>query len=184
MSDSRPRVLYTDHGFPDVETERALVEAAGGELVVAQTGATLDTLHMSDFDMPIYSIDREKVDGVPSPAQRFLDAISVADGLVISFAEHNGSFTAAFKNVFDWASRIEGKVYQSKPLLALSTAPGPRGGQSVLEHAVAQAPFRGAANVVSFSLPKFGENFTEDGLAGDHGDGLAKAIGTFIATLS
>ena len=32
----RPRVVITDHGYPHVETERELVEAAGGELVVAQ----------------------------------------------------------------------------------------------------------------------------------------------------
>lgn len=38
------RVLYTDHGFPDVATERALVEAAGGDLVVAQCRTAEDVI--------------------------------------------------------------------------------------------------------------------------------------------
>ena len=36
MENSIPRVVYTDHGFPDVATEQALIEAAGGTLTVAQ----------------------------------------------------------------------------------------------------------------------------------------------------
>jgi D-3-phosphoglycerate dehydrogenase len=32
----RPRVVYTDFGFPDISVERAIVEEAGGELVPAQ----------------------------------------------------------------------------------------------------------------------------------------------------
>ncbi len=38
------RVLYTDHGFPDVATERALIEAAGGALVTAQCRTPEDVI--------------------------------------------------------------------------------------------------------------------------------------------
>ena len=33
---ARPRVVITDHGFPNVEPERAVLDAAGADLVVAQ----------------------------------------------------------------------------------------------------------------------------------------------------
>jgi D-3-phosphoglycerate dehydrogenase len=37
-------VVYTDHGFPDVATERALIEAAGGTLTVAQCETANDVI--------------------------------------------------------------------------------------------------------------------------------------------
>ena len=56
-------------------------------------------LDLNDFEMPIYSIDREKKDGIPELAYRFKDSLKKADGIIISFAEHNGAYTVAFKNI-------------------------------------------------------------------------------------
>jgi NAD(P)H-dependent FMN reductase len=78
---------------------------------------------------------------------------------VISFAEHNGAYSTAFKNIFDWTSRINAKTFQEKQTLLLSTSPGPRGGGSVLEIAKNRFPFQGAVVKGSFSLPSFYENF-------------------------
>ncbi len=57
--------------------------------------------------MPIYSEDRENDGGIPDQAQRFLKIIQDADGIILSLAEHNGSYTSAFKNILDWTSRQE-----------------------------------------------------------------------------
>jgi len=116
-------------------------------------------MDLNDYEMPIYSSDREEADGVPPEAQAFLDAIGSADALVMSFAEHNGNFTAAFKNTFDWASRVNGKVYQDKPVIMMATSPGQRGGASVLAAASSGAPFFGADLVGTFSLPSFQNTF-------------------------
>ncbi|MFT6656713.1 MAG: NAD(P)H-dependent FMN reductase, partial [Marinomonas primoryensis] len=78
-------------------------------------GAEITVLDLNDFDMPIFSEDIEKSAGVPVQAQAFVDAIAQTDVIVVSFAEHNGSYSAAYKNIFDWASRIEKAVYQNKP---------------------------------------------------------------------
>ena len=127
--------------------------------------AEIDMLDLNDFEMPIYSIDREHSSGVPSLAQRFLDRLAWADRVIISFAAHNGAYTVAFKNVFDWASRIETKLYQGKPLLMLSTSPGGRGGASVLKLASERAGFQGGEVRATFSLPRFEQAFSEaDGL--------------------
>lgn len=124
--------------------------------------ADVDVLDLNDYEMPIYSLERQQTDGFPEPAQRFLDEIESADGLVISFAEHNGSYSVAWKNVYDWASRIDVKVYQGRPVAMFSTAPGPRGGRGVLEHAALVAPFFGADVVGSLSIPRFADNFDRD----------------------
>ena len=119
----------------------------------------VEVLDINDFEIPLYSEDREKEIGQPEKAKNFIRKIKDADGIVISFAEHNGSFTAAYKNLFDWASRIEQKVYQNKPALFLSTSPGPSGASSVLKSAETSAPFWGADLRGTFSLPSFYDNF-------------------------
>jgi len=92
-------------------------------------------------------------------AKAFLDKISTADILVVSLAENNGNYSVAFKNVFDWCSRINGKVFQEKPMLLMATSPGGRGGASVLEIAKSNFPRFGAILKGTFSLPSFNDNF-------------------------
>ncbi|MDK1288192.1 NADPH-dependent FMN reductase [Pseudoalteromonas umbrosa] len=121
--------------------------------------AEVEILDLNDFEMPIYSIDREKEHGIPEQAQRFYDKVGGADAIVISFAEHNGSYTAAYKNIFDWVSRIDMKVYQNTPMLLLATSPGPGGAQSVLNTAVNSAPYFAADVKAHLSIPSFFDNF-------------------------
>lgn len=109
--------------------------------------------------MPIFSTDKEADNGIPQLAHDFYSKLGTADLIVISFAEHNGAYSAAFKNIFDWTSRINAKTFQEKQTLLLSTSPGPRGGSSVLEIAKNRFPFQGALVKGSFSLPSFYENF-------------------------
>ncbi len=109
--------------------------------------------------MPIYSMDKESATGIPQLAQDFYAKIGNSDLIIISFAEHNGAYSAAFKNIFDWISRINGKTFQEKLMLLLSTSPGPRGGATVLEIAKNRFPFQGGVVKGSFSLPSFSTNF-------------------------
>lgn len=86
--------------------------------------ADVTLLDIHDLEMPIFSEEREKESGIPAFAHDFYQAIGEADAIVISFAEYNGSYTSAYKNLFDWASRIDMKVYQDKPMIMLATSPG------------------------------------------------------------
>ena len=137
---------------------KALATYAANQL----PNGTVQVLDLNEFELPLFSEDTEKAIGKPENAQRFFDAIGSADALVISFAEHNGSYAAAYKNIFDWASRIDVKVFQNKPAIFLATSPGQRGAQSVLQSAIGSAPFFGANVVGSFSLPKFYDHFDVD----------------------
>jgi len=98
--------------------------------------------------------------GIPSAVLDFAKKMSNADLVLLSLAEHNGAYTAAFKSLFDWVSRIpERKVFDNKPLLLMATSPGARGGASVLEIAAARFPRDGAQLLGVFSLPAFYDNF-------------------------
>lgn len=123
--------------------------------------ASVEVLDLNDYEMPIFSMDRETATGIPTLANDFYAKLGTADLLVISFAEHNGAYSTAFKNIFDWISRIHAQTFQEKQTLIMATSPGPRGGSSVLEIAKNRFPFQGADVQGSFSLPNFHDNFDQ-----------------------
>ncbi|MCV9930676.1 NAD(P)H-dependent oxidoreductase [Flavobacterium sp. LS1R47] len=123
------------------------------------SNASVEVLDLNDFAMPLFSVDVEKEIGQHPKAKVFLEKLAKADILVVSMAENNGNYSVAFKNVFDWCSRIEKDVFQHKPMLLLATSPGARGGASVLEIATKLFPRYGTEIKASFSLPSFNTNF-------------------------
>ena len=124
--------------------------------------AGVEILDINDFEMPLFSEDREQELGQPEAAKRFFNKIGAADALLIAFAEHNGSYTAAYKNLYDWTSRINPEVYQGKPMVILSTSPGPGGASSVLALAKTSAPFGGGEIKADLSLARFYDIFDTD----------------------
>mgnify|MGYP003451876176 FL=1 len=124
--------------------------------------ADVEVLDLNDFQMPLFSVDIEVEIGQHPLAKAFLDKIATADILVVSLAENNGNYSVAFKNVFDWCTRISAKVFQDKPMLLMATSPGARGGTSVLEIAKNAFPRFGTEIKGVFSLPSFNDNFDEE----------------------
>lgn len=122
----------------------------------------VEALDLNDFQMPLFSVDIEKEIGHHPLAQAFLDKMASADFLVVSLAENNSNYSAAFKNVFDWCSRITVKVFQQKPMLLMATSDGKRGGANVLEIAKNAFPRYGADVKATFSLPSFYDNFDSE----------------------
>lgn len=120
--------------------------------------AEVELVDINDYEMPIYSPAREE-QGIPDLAHAFRDKIGAADAVIISFAEHNGSYSAAWKNLYDWVSRIDKSVYQGRTVALFAASPGGRGGAGVLGAATASAPFFGAKLVGSLGLGNFHTNF-------------------------
>lgn len=118
-------------------------------------------LDLNDYELPVYGIDYEEAHGIPDNAKKFLKTIQLADGIILSLAEHNGAYSAVFKNIFDWMSRIDGKLWNGIPMLLMATSPGARGGAGVLEIAKNRFPFMGGNIVAEFSFPSFNDNFNE-----------------------
>ncbi|MEP5759505.1 MAG: NAD(P)H-dependent oxidoreductase, partial [Litoreibacter sp.] len=82
----------------------------------------------------------------------------------------NGTYSAAYKNLFDWASRIDQKVFQDKPTIYLSTSPGPGGAGSVLASAKGSAEFFGVDLRAAVSVRNFYDVFdTSSGRITDPG---------------
>ncbi|MEZ4797725.1 MAG: NAD(P)H-dependent oxidoreductase [Flavobacteriaceae bacterium] len=119
-------------------------------------------LDLNDFELPLFGVDLEVQIGQPENAHKFLNEMKSADGIIISLAEHNGAYSAVFKNLFDWMSRIEGKTFLGKPMLLMAASPGGRGGQSVLAIAKDRFPRHNANIIAEFSLPNFKDNFSND----------------------
>ena len=125
-------------------------------------------LDLNDFEMPIFSIDKQKVNGIPEAAKDFKRHISNSDAIIVSFAEHNGSYTSAFKNILDWTSRIERIVWCGKPMLLLSASDGERGAKLVLNTAFNRIKRENSDTIFKFSLKNFHSTFDfEKGILDD-----------------
>lgn len=120
-------------------------------------------IDIHDYEAPLFSVDRERQEGIPTQAILFAEMIDWADLILISYAEHNGNYCAAYKNITDWVSRIKGrKLFNGKPVFLMATSDGVRGGQSVLEIATQRLPRDGAEVLETFSLPEFSMNFEKN----------------------
>ncbi|WP_413110196.1 NADPH-dependent FMN reductase [Thaumasiovibrio sp. DFM-14] len=152
-------------GFAASNSKQSINKQLVGYATSLFQSANIELIDINDFEMPLYSVDREQESGTPQRAKDFIQKIDQADIIVVSLAEYNGSYTAAFKNLFDWASRVRAKVYENKQVVFLSTSPGPNGAQSVLASAVTSAPYFGATVVGSLSVPSFYDTFDVDNQA-------------------
>lgn len=162
---------------------RALVTHAATRLkheVAPNTNVTY--VDLNDYEMPIYSIDRETEIGIPKAAQDLFAKIGAADALLISFAEHNGSTTAAWKNIFDWMSRIEMKLFQGKPTVILAASPGPRAGAGVLDSQEMLIPHFGGTIVGKLGIGTWKDAWDADAQMLKRPDDIS-ALGHTLAAL-
>lgn len=122
----------------------------------------VELLDLNDYQMPMFSSDKETEIGHHPLAVQLAEKIDSADLLIFSLAEYNSAYTGAFKNTFDWLSRTPNrKAFGNKPVFLLSTAPGPLGGKNVCEVFMKRAPHSGANVIANFCLPEFHKNFQE-----------------------
>ncbi len=141
------KILAFSASNSSTSINRALIDFSATRLQTLAKGVTIDTPDLNDYDLPIYSSDIEAKSGIPAAAQAFYDKIGAADAVLVSFAEHNGSTTAVWKNMFDWMSRIEMKVWQDKPIVMLAASPGGRAGAGVLGGQTQMAPHFGGSDL-------------------------------------
>lgn len=142
-------------------SQKSINKALVGYTASLLKKAEIISIDLNDYVLPVYGEDYETENGIPTAVKRLDKIINSADGFIISLAEHNGSYTAVFKNTLDWLSRLDMKVWKEKPMLLMATSPGGRGGETVLQAANTSFPFLGAKVIETFSLPSFYDNFKD-----------------------
>lgn len=174
------RVIALAGSNSSTSINKQLVAYAGSLL----ENVEVDLLDINDFEMPIYSSDRENANGQPQLAKDLIELLRNSDGILISLAEYNGAYSGAFKNIFDWISRVEQKTFLGKPMLLMAASPGGRGGASVLAMAEDRFPRHDAQLTGVFSMPSFYNNFKEGAIINEElNEKLKNHIQTFSKSL-
>lgn len=125
-------------------------------------GHEIKIIKLSEYDIPLFSVDKQNNNGFPVDIQVIKNLIDEHDALMISVNEHNGTVSAFFKNILDWLSRLDRNFLANKKILLVSTSPGARGAASSLEYTKGILPRFGGQIIDSFSFPSFNDNFDND----------------------
>lgn len=118
-------------------------------------GIDIEILNLRNIDVPIYSIDLEQQTGIPNQIHELKEKLDNADGFIIASPEHNGSLPAFFKNIIDWLSRIDQKIFNNKDVVLLSASPGAKGGATNLSQLAMLLPHWGGKVVGKMSIGNF-----------------------------
>ena len=92
--------------FPVSSSNKSINKRLGMYAATLFEKSSIDQIDLNDYEVAIFSEDKESESGVPSKIKALANKIDKVDLLVISLAEHNGSYSSAFKNIYDWLSRI------------------------------------------------------------------------------
>ena len=112
--------------------------AAVAALELAQIGAEVTSVSLSDFPLPIYDGDLEAKSGVPKHAVNLKRMIGAHHGVLIVTPEYNSSVPALVKNTIDWVSRVQdphearGEVFRGRVFAIAAASGGRLGGTRAL----------------------------------------------------
>ena len=95
--------------------------AATAACELAQAGADVTRISLSDFALPIYDADSQAKSGVPKHAVNLKRMIGAHHGVLVVTPEYNSSVPALVKNTIDWVTRVQdahetrGQVFRERP---------------------------------------------------------------------
>ena len=113
-----------------------LAAVAAHEL--AQAGAEVTRISLSDFPLPIYDGDLQANSGVPKNAVNLKRMIGAHHGVLMVTPEYNSSVPALVKNTIDWVSRVQdphesrGQVFRERAFAIAAASGGRLGGTRAL----------------------------------------------------
>ena len=121
----------------------------------------IEFIDLKKFNVPIYNQEIEQ-NGIPKPIKKLFQLFTESDAFIIASPEHNGLPSAFLKNTIDWLSRIDQRFFGEKPVLLLSTSPGPTGGKTHLQILEKLVLRWGGLFVEQYSLGSFDQNFDKN----------------------
>src|SRR6187200_2351012 len=105
---------------------------------IAQAGAEVTRISLSDFPLPIYDGDLQSRSGVPKQALNLKRMIGAHHGVLIVTPEYNSSVPPLLKNVIDWITRVQdvqesrGQVFRERAFAIASASESRLGGARAL----------------------------------------------------
>jgi len=105
---------------------------------LAQAGAEVTRISLSDFPLPIYDGDLQAKSGVPKNAVNLKRMLGQHQGVLIVTPEYNSSVPALVKNTIDWISRVQdphetrGQVFRDRAFAIAAASAGRLGGTRAL----------------------------------------------------
>ena len=146
----------------------------------------ISTVDLTEYNLPIYSMDIENQTGIPEAVNELVDIISSYDNVIIATNEHNWTVSAFLKNTIDWLSRANSKFVEDKKLFIISTSPGRGGANLANQYLVNMLPKFGAHVTSHFSLKSFHHSFSRDkGIFDESQKAIfEKALDVYIKSIS
>jgi chromate reductase, NAD(P)H dehydrogenase (quinone) len=105
---------------------------------LAQAGAEVTRISLSDFPLPIYDGDLQAKSGVPKQAVNLKRMMSAHHGVLIVTPEYNSSVPALLKNAIDWVTRVHdpqetrGQVFRERAFAIAAASESRLGGTRAL----------------------------------------------------
>jgi chromate reductase len=105
---------------------------------IAQAGAEVTRISVSDFPLPIYDGDLQARSGIPKNAVNLKRMIGAHHGVLVVTPEYNASVPALVKNTIDWVSRVQdphesrGQVFRERAFAIAAASGGRLGGTRAL----------------------------------------------------
>ncbi|MBM4385703.1 MAG: NAD(P)H-dependent oxidoreductase [Deltaproteobacteria bacterium] len=131
------RVLaFSGSGRGDSFNKKLLALAARG---ASEAGASVTTIELRDFALPLYDGDLETRE-YPAGAAQLRELLAAHDALLLACPEYNGGIAPLLKNTLDWMTRAPGgkadpRVFAGRTAAICSAAAGPFGGMRGLRWA-------------------------------------------------
>lgn len=101
---------------------------------LAQAGAKVKNIDLSDYELALFNTDFEQSTGEPENAIKLAHLFAGADIIFIASPEYNGSLSPLLKNTIDWISRQKTAPFQRAIFGIGAATPGKMGGISGLKH--------------------------------------------------
>ena len=127
-----PKILALSGSTRAGSLNRLLLQAACSG--ARSEGASVTSIKLADFPLPLYDEDLEAEHGLPREAEALQSLVATHHALLIATPEYNGGYTAVLKNALDWISRkrADGSMglaaFAGKLAAVISASPGPLGG--------------------------------------------------------
>lgn len=178
------KILAFSGSSSDQSINQLLVKLAASKV----EGETVQVIDIRDYPMPLYNPDLEQSKGFPESALKLKQILAEHDALMIASPEHNGSMPAVFKNTIDWLSRMVEPMQpffgdSKKPVLLLSTSPGPNGGATNLATLANLMPWWGGDVIATYSLGSFFDHFSEGTLSEQTDAEIKEVVERFVAAI-